>query len=210
MTNKKTIFSVLFLLFIALILQLGCVRSQPAQFYVLTSTVEEIKSDPKAIELKDISIGIGPVELSDYMLRPQILTYERAGKLNYAEFERWAEPLDDNFARVVAQNLSLLIPTDQIFIFPFRGSAGVKYQIVFEVLRFAKGVDGQVTLIVLWSIYDEQELKLLTRKKSTYQRPGPTGEETYYEQLSSTMSLLLEDLSRDLAAYLLKIGGGPR
>jgi len=210
MKNTRFILPVLLLLFISLTLQVGCSRSQPSQFYVLTSTIENDVSSSQADNLKDISIGIGPVELSDYMLRPQILTYERAGKLNYAEFERWAEPLDDNFARVIAQNLSLLIPTDQIFIFPFRGSARVKYQVVFEVLRFAKGADGQVTLIVLWSIYDEQELKLLTRKKSTYQRSGPTGEETYYEQLASTMSLLLEDLSRDLASYLLKIGGGPR
>jgi uncharacterized lipoprotein YmbA len=205
MKNIRIILPVLVLLFISLTLQFGCGRSQSSQFYVMTSTVENDGASSAADNLKDISIGIGPVELSDYMLRPQILTYERAGKLNYAELERWAEPLDDNFARVIAQNLSLLIPTEQIFIFPYRGSAKVKYQIVFEVLRFAKGADGQVTLVVLWSIYDEQELKLLTRKKSTYQRPGPTGEETYYEQLSTTMSQLLEDLSRDLSSQLLKI-----
>jgi uncharacterized lipoprotein YmbA len=188
-------------------LQVGCGRSQPARFYVLSSTIQEEASSAQAQDLKDISIGIGPVELADYMLRPQILTYERAGKLEYAEFDRWAEPLDDNFARVIAQNLSLLIPTEQIFIFPFRGTARVKYQLVFEILRFSKGADGQVTLIVLWSVYDQQEYKLLTRKKSTYHRPGPTGEESYYENLSTAMSLLLEDFARDLAAYL---GGGPR
>jgi len=210
MKNIRSILPVLLILVLSLALQVGCGRSQPSQFYVLTSTIEKNSPSSAADNLKDISIGIGPVELSDYMLRPQILTYERAGKLNYAELERWAEPLDDNFARVIAQNLSLLIPTEQIFIFPFRGSAKGKYQIVLEVLRFAKGADGQVTLIVLWSIYDEQELKLLTRKKSTYQRPGPTGEETYYEQLSTTMSQLLEDLSRDLTSHLLKIGDGPR
>ena len=52
-----------------------------------------------------------------------------------------------------------------------------------------RGEDGQVTLIVLWSVYNQQEFKLLTRKKSTYSRPAPTGEETYYEQLSTTSSL---------------------
>ncbi len=210
MKNKKIYLPVLIVFALSVFLQMGCGRSQPSQFYVLTSTSEEDAPSSQAEKLQDISIGVGPVELSDYMLRPQILTYERAGKLDYAEFERWAEPLDDNFARVIAQNLSVQIPTEQIFIFPFRGSAKVKYQIVFEVLRFAKGPDGQVTLIVLWSIYDEQEYKLLTRKKSTYQRPGPTGEETYYEQLSTIMSHLLEDLSHDLVSHLLKMVGSPK
>lgn len=206
MKNKNATLQVLIVFGLTILLQVGCGRSQPSQFYVLTSTIDDSSGSAQSNEMKEISIGIGPVEFSDYMLRPQILTYQRAGKLNYAELERWAEPLDDNFARVVAENLSLLIPTDQIFIFPYRGSARVQYQLVFEILRFAKGEDGQVTLIVMWSVHDEQELKLLTRKKSTYQRPAPTGEETYYEQLTSTMSLLLEDLSRDLAAHLLNIG----
>lgn len=189
-------------------LQVGCGRSQPAQFYVLTSTIQEEASGSQAQDLADVTIGIGPVEIADYMLRPQILTQERSGKLEYAEFDRWAEPLDDNFARVIAQNLSLLIPTEKIFIFPFRGSAQVKYQVVFEVLNFSKGTDGQVSLIVLWSIYDQEEFKLLARKKSTFSRPGPSGGQAYYDQLANTMSLLLEDLSRSLASFLININIG--
>jgi hypothetical protein len=35
-----------------------------------------------------------------------------------AEFEQWATPLKDTVARGLAENLSLLIPTDRVVLHP--------------------------------------------------------------------------------------------
>ena len=183
---------------LTLLLPFGCGGSKPARFYILTPTVKPAVGSIQNESLEPISIAIGPVELSEYLLRPQIVSHSGANKVEYSEYDRWAEPLDDNFARVVAENISNLMKTDQIFVYPFPGSAQVQYRIDFEILRFAQGADGQVSLIVLWSIYYEDEVKLLLRKKSTFIRPGPTSEDGYYQELTGIMSRMVEDLCREV------------
>ncbi len=39
--------------------------------------------------------------------------------LRLAEFDQWAAPLGDNFTRVLAENLVMLIPTERVAIFPW-------------------------------------------------------------------------------------------
>jgi hypothetical protein len=192
------------LLAFVFVLNYGCGRSRPSRFYVLIPTVEAKASTSQAEgdSIDSISIGIGPVKFSDYLQRPQILSQTKANELEYAEYDRWAEPLDHNFARVVAENLSNLVPAAHVFVFPWRGSAGVQYSVTFEVLRFSEGADGKVTLIVLWSIYDEEEIKLISRKKSTLIRAGPRGDLSYYQELAGIMSRMVEDLTREIAKEL--------
>jgi len=205
MVKPRITFVLLVLLAFVLVLNNSCGRSRPSRFYVLIPTVEA-KASPAQGEgesIDSISIGIGPVKFSDYLQRPQILSQTKANELEYAEYDRWAEPLDHNFARVVAENLSNLVPAAHVFVFPWRGSAGVQYSVTFEVLRFSEGADGKVTLIVLWSIYDEEEIKLISRKKSTFTHPGPRGDETYYQELAGIMSRMVEDLTREIAKELL-------
>ncbi len=206
MAKPRITFVLIILFAFVLVLQHGCGRSRPSRFYVLIPTVEadagSVRGEGENIE--SISIGIGPVKFSDYLQRPQILSQTKANELEYAEYDRWAEPLDRNFARVVAENLSNLVPTAQVFVFPWRGSARIQYSVTFEVLRFAEGTDGQVTLIVLWSIYDEEDVKLLSRKKSTFRRPGPKGDESYYQELVGIMSRVVEDLTREIAKEFLE------
>ncbi len=204
MTKPRITFVSLVLFAFVLVLQYGCGRARPSRFYVLVPTVKAPAGpvQEEGENLKSISVGIGPVEFSDYLQRPQILSQTKPNELEYAEYNRWAEPLDHNFARVVAENLTNLIPAAHVFVFPWRGSARVQYSVTFEILRFSEGADGQVALIVLWSIYDEEDVKLLSRKKSTFTRPGPKGDESYYQELVGIMSRMVEDLTREIAKEL--------
>ncbi|UCC31474.1 MAG: membrane integrity-associated transporter subunit PqiC [Phycisphaerales bacterium] len=40
-------------------------------------------------------------------------------RLTLAEFDRWAEPLAFGFSRVLAENLSALLLTDRVLLFPW-------------------------------------------------------------------------------------------
>ena len=40
-------------------------------------------------------------------------------RFDLSENDRWAEPLDENLTRVLAKNLSVLLRTDRIVVYPW-------------------------------------------------------------------------------------------
>ncbi len=104
-------------MFLSLVFWLaGCTitgKSPPAQFYVL----------PAPRQIQPLSqgeqvIAIAPVRLPKYLERPQIVTLHEDGKLELAEFHRWAEPLRAGFTRVLGAGLAARLPQSHILTLP--------------------------------------------------------------------------------------------
>lgn len=193
------------MLVFSLLFQFGCGSTKPSRFYVLTpvSNLEGEAAQPGGHA--DISIGIGMLKFPDHLLRPQIVIQTGSNKLDYAEYDRWAEPLNDNFARVVAENLSKMIPSASVYIYPWKNTSKVLYQVNFEVMRFSQGPDRSVTLVVFWSIFDNATAEQILRKKTTLNKPGPGSDPVNYGSVVEVMSRLVEDLSLQVVEELIKI-----
>ena len=67
----------------------GCAGSESVRYYVLSAT----PAGPVGAAVRDIPVGVGPVELPEYLDRPQIVTRTSQNELNVADFDRWAESL---------------------------------------------------------------------------------------------------------------------
>ncbi|MFW6242141.1 MAG: PqiC family protein, partial [Thermodesulfobacteriota bacterium] len=67
------------------LLPVACGRSLPTRFYLLTPQ----KTGPGAAPTAGPSVGVGPVELPDYLDRPQILTRAGEHEIHFAEFDQW-------------------------------------------------------------------------------------------------------------------------
>ena len=187
---------------VALLMHLaGCASSAPTRFYVL-SPLASSKAESQA--LKDegcIAIGIGPVELPAYLDRPQIVTRVSENELNLAEFDKWAEPLKENFSRVLVENMSSLLCADAISIFPWKGPTPIDYQVEVTVIRMDGNVGGNATLVARWAIFKENDRKmLLTRQSSFSRRINSEG----YKALVSAQSRATADLSREIAEAIKK------
>jgi len=70
--------------------------------------------------LSTVQNVVGPVELPEYLDRPQIMTCESRNELQFAEFDRWAGSLEKAFSRVLAVNLSILLSTDRVAVYPWK------------------------------------------------------------------------------------------
>ena len=83
-----------------------------------SSKIFVLFSPLKAAERQDldrsgqISLGVGPVRLPGYLDRREIVTRVAQSRFDVSENDRWAEPLDENFTHVLAQNLSVLLGSD--------------------------------------------------------------------------------------------------
>jgi uncharacterized protein len=182
------------------LLGLEACTSTPSRFYLLNSlsTAETI---PAMAAAQGPVIGVGPITVPKYLDRPQIVTRAGSNQLALGEFDRWAEPLQDNVLRVLAENLAFLIPTDQVLWHAWPQSATLDYQVTVDMLQFDGWLGGESTLLALWSILDRAELPLLSQRVCL-NAPVGGGD---YEAMVAAMSELLARLSRDIAVAIQRL-----
>jgi uncharacterized protein len=185
---------------VASLLGLVACASTPARFYIL-NTLPASETVPATVAERGPVIGVGPITLPKYLDRPQIVTRASRNQLALGEFDRWAEPLQDNISRVLAENLARLIPTDQVLLQAWPRSATLDYQVTVEVLQFDGWLGGESTLLARWSILDGAEHELFNRMVHLH---APTGGRDY-EAMVVVMNQMIETLSRDIATAIQRL-----
>jgi uncharacterized lipoprotein YmbA len=145
-----------------------------------------------------LTLGIGPIDFPDYLRRLEVVTVTSPNQLHVAAENRWGEPLDKNFSRVLTENLTQLLNTQQIEKYPWSRNAHVDYQIVVDVQRFDTKSDGQSELIARWIIKDGATGKDLYASETRASAPVGAGEAAASMALSEDLAIL----SRDIAAQV--------
>ena len=183
----------------------GCGHTQPARFYLLQSMPGMEKDKQAATTGQSLSICVGPVMLPKYLDRPQIVTTTKTSELKLAEFDRWAEPLRENFSRVLTEDLSKGLGTDRVTVFPRESAASSDYQIIVTVIRVDGELGGNAELSARWSVFgDGGKKELLTRKSDLSEPTGTQG----YDALVSAQSRAIVRLSKKIAGAIKAFGEG--
>ena len=180
-------------------MRMGCLGSTPpTQFYLMPPLTGPDTAPPAAAGWRDRTLGVGPVAVPPYLDRPQIVTRTSRAKLALADLDQWAAPLADTIARVLAEDLSLLIPTDRVVLHPWPRTIDPDYQVTVEVLQFDRGPGNQVILAARWSLLDRDGKERVLRTSRLSQTAGGAD----YEATVTAMGRALEALARDMAATL--------
>jgi uncharacterized protein len=183
------------ILCLLLFMLVGCATSPPSRFYLLSPLQNESEVQPAA-GVPCISIGIGPVKLPEYTNRPQIITRTSQNELSRAQFDLWAEPLSNTFSRVIAENLTRLICTESVHLFPWMPSIKPDYIVRAEVMEINGDLGTKAYLQVQWSIWGAAEGKEIVRRRSTY---NEAVQDPTYHSLVQAYSNMVGQLSRDMA-----------
>lgn len=132
----------------------GCAGvSPPARFYVLDAGPALDQSSPEALRT-GLSIGLGPIDLPELVVRPQIVTRPDAHSVQLSEFHQWAGELRSNMARVMARELMRRLHTERVALYPWPGSKELDYQVRVEVFRFDGRLGGPAVLEGTWTLVD--------------------------------------------------------
>ncbi|MBW1868507.1 MAG: membrane integrity-associated transporter subunit PqiC [Deltaproteobacteria bacterium] len=183
---------------------MGCASNAPSRFYVLSALTGTGGEPETAADKRQVTIGIRPVELPAYLDRQQIVTRVSANELHLAGFDEWAEPLEDNFTRVLMENLSILLSRDSFIILHGRGPEPADYQLQVEVIRFDGTLAGDVSLFARWTILGEDDKKtFITRKSAFKEAAGGPG----YKALVAAQSRIVEALCREIAGAIKGLSG---
>ena len=167
-------------------------ETTPTTFYVLngTSTPGDIPAG------REMILGLGPVSFPGYLGRPQMVSRVAPNQLAFDEFNRWSEPLKQNFEDVLGSDIDRLIGVKRLVPFPWYANAKLDYSITVTVLRFEPQPDRTVILDARWSIRDPQN-NVLVNREAHYSRPSGTPAE-----VAGAMSSLTGDLAHDIAVAL--------
>ncbi|MDX1709437.1 MAG: PqiC family protein, partial [Desulfobacterales bacterium] len=98
-----------------------------------------------------------------------------------------------DFARVVAENISVLLSTEQVDVYPWDADFNPRYQITFDIQHFEGRQDQDVVLEVFWRIIDPQNKEILRFERSVIREPLTAGD---YDTLIAAKSQAVEELSK--------------
>jgi uncharacterized lipoprotein YmbA len=195
----KTILSTgLVLTFVA-----GCAGPSPRSNYYLLNALPDQKAGQMTTAATDgLSIGIGPVSWPAYLDRQQIVIRNGPNEITFSEFDRWAEPLKNNFMRVFKEDLADRLRTDSIFVYPWSSDAVFEFQVSAEVTRFDAHPGDSAQLDVQWMILRAHDREVILSRKSSYTVDLDRSD---YTTIAAAQSRAVADFSREVAAAVTEV-----
>jgi len=144
-----------------------------------------------------LSVGVGQVKMPAYLLDSSIAVRKGTNEIDYLTTALWAEQLDNGFQRVLAANLSVLLPTDRIRLTAWRPE-DVSVEVYASVEQFDVNTEGSGVLIAWWRIRSAGGDKTFKSGETRLVRQGPTPAADL-PGATATLSELVAEMSRQLA-----------
>ena len=198
MTGRPYAWRILWVFSVVALFSAGCGTSRPLEFFTLSPLTRIQEKTPGGAAARDISIGVGPVAFPEFLDRPQIVTRTSPNKLNASEFHRWAGSFQANFSAVLAENISILMATNRVAVYPWADPFSPTYRIKLDVQHFEGGLGEYVLLNVTWTVMGLEDQDPVVRT-SVIEEPVSTAD---HEGLVAAMSRALETLSREIVEVI--------
>jgi len=181
----------------------ACSSTPPVAYYTLNTLPEMQQEIPAAVMDDTLAIGVGPVEFPKFLDRPQIVTRKSQNQIEISEFHRWAGSFPGDFSRVLAKNISILLPSDRVAVYPWGEQFSPTYRVKLDVEQFDGQLGERVVLDVTWMVTDQEGTKKLLVRKSLIEEPVS---DKNYEALVEAKSNALNTLSRTIVEEIRKLG----
>ncbi|MES2995519.1 MAG: PqiC family protein [Verrucomicrobiota bacterium] len=146
-----------------------------------------------------VGIGVGPVNLAEYIDRPNLVVAEGPNQLGVADDHRWAGDLSGNIARVVSTNLGRKFGTGNVHSYPWSRDDGIRWQITLDIRQLHGGADGHALIEAGWRVFALPGRRIIS--SGTFVDREPL-ENDGYPALVAAESRLISRLSETIAARL--------
>jgi uncharacterized protein len=172
-------------------------RPDPSRFFTLSSLPQVEQATLKnSTRPEKMFLGIGPIKFPSYLDRQEIVVRSAQNRFDVSENDRWAEPLQENFSRVLSENLALLLNTDLIIVYPWSPANRPRYNVEIDVLRLEANSERNGQLFARWSVVDGAAKKVAVVKESRIIR---NAKERSTDGSVAALSEAVGDLSREIA-----------
>jgi uncharacterized protein len=182
------------------ILTCGCTVLAPvsdrSRFYVLAA--DPASPSVASTGKSDLTVGVGPVQIPQYLERTGLATRVGTTRVEYSSVDRWAEPLNECFPRVLSRDLGQDLGTFRVVLFPWNRSLRVSYQIEVIVDRFDIDSSNQAELVARWLIKNPTSSQIIASGYSNQTRAAGTDGAGRTVALSQTLSGFSSELAKEV------------
>jgi uncharacterized protein len=175
----------------------GCATTPPSSFYTL-ATLPAAKTSA-AVTGQSPAIGVGPVGFPAFFDRSPLVTRSGSSELTVDELHRWGGSLQDDFPRVLGENLAHLLGTSRVLLQTAEVRYPVDFRVAVDVLRFEATEQGKAVLKVRWALLDPYTEEALSVNEASYRAKTASDKPA---ALVEAMSRALGDFSRDVAGAI--------
>ena len=178
----------------------GCTGTSPNALYYTLSPIEKNSIPNQSTRVPaEFAIGIGPVTFSDQLDRPAIVTQTGRNQITINEFHRWAGSLQQNFTRVMTQNLALLLNTEQVMARPWERYFKPDIRIAVDIQKFGGQLGEYAELGTTWMIIEEgKDVETVVHRSEIKE---PVSDDSY-NALVAAQSRALAGLCEEIAKIL--------
>ncbi|HEY2151651.1 MAG TPA: PqiC family protein [Vicinamibacterales bacterium] len=170
----------------------GCGTTAPSRFYTLDPTALSDGAAPVSYP-----IMVGPVSVPAAVDRPEFVLQSAPNRVEVDEFDRWAAPLNDAVAQVVAGDLVKLLGTPNVASAPMANFVPA-YRVTIDIQRF-DSVPSQAALVeAVWTVHSTAGGE--TRSGRTVAREAVQGDG--FDALAAAHSRALAKMSGDIAGTI--------
>ncbi|RZB37453.1 MAG: uncharacterized protein SRB2_00997 [Desulfobacteraceae bacterium Eth-SRB2] len=189
--------------FFLMVFFLGACSTTPVvRYYTLNPSLEMQPDISQAVSENTIAIGVGPVEFPGFLDRPQIVARISQHRVEVSEFHRWAGSFSEDFLRVLAKNISMLLPADRVAAYPWTDRFSPTHRIQLIVEEFDGRFGGNVVLNVTWSVWNQKDTNQTIFKHTRIKEPVSAED---YDALVAAQSRAIGTLSRAIVVEIEKL-----
>lgn len=178
----------------------GCVSVPSSRSPVFFGIAAMEDENILPIELSsDFAVAVSEVKIPDFLNRPQIVTQDKDHQLRFAQFHRWAEPLNEGLTRVVKDNISRILPRAKIVGYPLDFPTEMIFRLDMQVTRFEIDLSGDLHLVVQWAVVDVGYPKNTVLRRSEFRLPVENGN---YSGAVKALSAVCASLSGQISQVI--------
>lgn len=193
---RRTVSITMLLVGLCLVLT-GCGKNSPSSAYYILTSSSQMASQVQP--LSDISVGVGPVIVPGHLDRSQIVTTTGQNSITIHEYQRWGDSFKTQVEETLAENISILLQTPKVAVYPWERAQRPEYQVYVTIRRFEGKANADVTLDAIWQIVDvDTDKSLLTRHfVQTFPVTG-TDMSAYVQTQSDALETLSQEITNGL------------
>ena len=126
----------------------GCTTTGEPRYYLMSPVAPE---QPAGSTL-DLVLGVGPLQLADYLQRSNLVTRESPSRVRVAPDHKWGATLDSHLAELLAEDLRMRLGLPGVHVYPWQPATRLDYQLTVDVGRFIHE-DDAVYLDAQWQLF---------------------------------------------------------
>lgn len=174
----------------------GCSTTPSVRYYTLSSIKQSSNQDVGHSEKVTYTIGIGPVDIPDYLERPHIVVRNGENETVLAEYDRWAGSLKQDIGRVIAENLSSNLPPG-VSVLSWKKTIPMDYRVAVEINRIDIMPGHVIVAAVQWSVFIKDQRAPVILNNRYYTEPFEVGLD--YGKAVTVISRIFSKAGEDMA-----------